>query len=46
MHINGCQVIIFKTYDIVFFCLKDFFRFTNSVDSDAAFHLGLTVCNT
>ena len=38
------QVIIFK--NIVFFCLKIFFTFTNSVDPDemqhfAAFHLGL-----
>ena len=39
-----CQVIIFK--NIVFFCLKIFFTFTNSDDTDemqhnAAFHLGL-----
>ena len=43
-HILGCQVIILK--NIVFFCLKISFTFTNSVDPDemqhfAAVHLGL-----
>ena len=42
--IQGFQVIIFK--NILLFCLKIFFVFTNSVDADemqnyAAFHLGL-----
>ena len=41
---QGCRVIIIK--NIVFFCLKIFFTFTNSVAPDemqhyAAFHLGL-----
>ena len=41
----GVSVYILKK-DIVFFCLKTFFTFSNSVDPDemqhyAAFHLGL-----
>ena len=45
IHVSrGLKVINFK--NIVFFCLKIFFTFTNSVDPDemqhyAAFHLGL-----
>ena len=38
--------MVFKKRNILFFCLKIFFTFTNSVDPDemqhyAAFHLGL-----
>ena len=44
VRILGCQVMIKK--NIVFFCQKIFFTFTNSVDPDemqhfAAFYLGL-----